>query len=1163
MRLLNTHSGDLVSFHDPSEVKYAILSHVWLEKESTFQDLERFHEEVPDATLEHKELSAKVKNCCKVARRQCYLWVWIDTCCIDKSSSAELSEAIASMYRWYQQADVSFAFLHDLKETVPSLNAELVLERCKWFARGWTLQELIAPAEVVFYDSDWSVVGTKAGLARSVEYVTGVGVDILTHARPLRAVSVAQRMSWASRRKTTRAEDRSYSLLGIFGVNIPIMYGEGSDAFYRLQEAILRDIPDQTIFAWGRRVPFSSVLGSGIPEPPVDVDDHGANCLFAPSPTAFSNARTIEVVPLDELRCCLADMNPKVDVAVPEYGFTSYGLRSRLSIFPIPTDVFTANAKTELSTPFEYLQPGARPPIFVVLCRGTERIWIDFGTCPDCDHRAAPLGLCVWYSDEQGGSLRIPRGHNPHNCHGRPSRRCQVGHGEEFSCGPYKVHLSFLVHPSPIDEYDECAYYDFDIRLAPAKSQPQLRPADPSSSPPFHPSGSDPYSPRPVTHVQTNFPLWEGIPLWVPAGRVPNPSPSPWSEPDSISVTMLAYSGDGRYLASLCHSRPQRDQESIIVWDILHAGVIRTWTSPVASRDGLRGRFAFSPDDTGRVAWQPTPLDGLEIWSVPLDTRLSLLATSDVHVGDFAWSTDARLLAARCEEANGGPASLRVWDAANSTCIAILREAHDTIPASTVACWNDHACLAWGYRGASFCWDYHTGLVRRLGELLHASEDGALSDEGPDILDHDARRSLVILRERNSDDGLVCHLRPGRLQVLPQGRLRCSGGPIQLAALCPRREWVALATEAAPNSLQVVSYSTGQLVSCCGQDGETYESRIQDIRFSHDGELIAGLRVDGKVRVWRSTDGSLFSKIPRDQGEISRFRFSPGGEHTLATEMMDGTIRIWTLEQLASEHAREDPPSPVEVEAPREGMLDEETMLDDKDPQLEPAIVDGLAGVYSSGIYATWRHVASCQGGGTFAIVPFALLALSSRTALATSTASLAHRTHPAQCTLPTLARAFSAMADSTSSTASTTPSPTTPEFLQERLSALLASPHIHFNTPPAFHGIRMGHGPVDLFSTRFANWFSHDAKGVVGGKEVDREGLKEALLALQRKWDGQSASFVPHEGAEKPTTRLLWAQKGSGDPAEIKAAAEIKEEGGAPRISHLTLDGDPSLFSS
>ncbi|KAI0363308.1 hypothetical protein BV20DRAFT_958566 [Pilatotrama ljubarskyi] len=142
-------------------------------------------------------------------------------------------------------------------------------------------------------------------------------------------------------------------------------------------------------------------------------------------------------------------------------------------------------------------------------------------------------------------------------------------------------------------------------------------------------------------------------------------------------------------------------------------------------------------------------------------------------------------------------------------------------------------------------------------------------------------------------------------------------------------------------------------------------------------------------------------------------------------------------------------------------------------------------------------------------------------------------------------------------------PAPSTPEFVQDKLSTLLSSPHIHLNHPPKFGGIRMGPGPVDLFSTRFANFFTPDATGVVAGKEVDHEGLKKALLALQKKWDPQNANFVAQGSAPKPTTKLLWTRKDAEHQSEVTAAAEVKEEGGAHRISHLTLDGDESLFSA
>ncbi len=125
--------------------------------------------------------------------------------------------------------------------------------------------------------------------------------------------------------------------------------------------------------------------------------------------------------------------------------------------------------------------------------------------------------------------------------------------------------------------------------------------------------------------------------------------------------------------------------------------------------------------------------------------------------------------------------------------------------------------------------------------------------------------------------------------------------------------------------------------------------------------------------------------------------------------------------------------------------------------------------------------------------------------------------TATAQCPFPAFSRAYT-MSD---------PSPSSPEFLQDRLSTLLASPHIHFNKPPALLNIRMGPGPVDVFSTRFANWFTHDATGVVNGKQVDKEGLKEALLALQKKWHPDSANFVAQDSSSK--VRLLSAARTCG----------------------------------
>ncbi|KAI0728436.1 hypothetical protein C8Q72DRAFT_834712 [Fomitopsis betulina] len=138
------------------------------------------------------------------------------------------------------------------------------------------------------------------------------------------------------------------------------------------------------------------------------------------------------------------------------------------------------------------------------------------------------------------------------------------------------------------------------------------------------------------------------------------------------------------------------------------------------------------------------------------------------------------------------------------------------------------------------------------------------------------------------------------------------------------------------------------------------------------------------------------------------------------------------------------------------------------------------------------------------------------------------------------------------------------PEWLQDRLQSLLNSPYIHFNQPKLPH-IRMGHGPVDLFTTRFNNWFTSDATGVVAGSTVDKAGLKDALLALQRKWDNDSATFTPSTSAQEGSlaTRFEFTPTGAQQPADVTASASVSEEGGSQRISTLTLDGDASLFTN
>jgi hypothetical protein len=174
--------------------------------------------------------------------------VWIDTCCINKSSGAELSESINSMYLWYKRASICYAYLSDV-----SLQPRDYLgsfRQSKWFTRGWTLQEIIAPCSVEFYSKDWIAFGTRLSLQKHISEVTGIDVAILRGESYAR-YSVAQKMSWAAKRKTTKPEDIAYCLMGIFSVSMPLLYGEGeSEAFYCLQREIMNRTEDHTLFTW-------------------------------------------------------------------------------------------------------------------------------------------------------------------------------------------------------------------------------------------------------------------------------------------------------------------------------------------------------------------------------------------------------------------------------------------------------------------------------------------------------------------------------------------------------------------------------------------------------------------------------------------------------------------------------------------------------------------------------------------------------------------------------------------------------------------------------------------------------------------------------------------------------------------------------------------------
>lgn len=243
MRLLRVHDIQLIEPPPDAIPPYAILSHTWAKDEVSFVDMEGNSQ-----LCRAKAGWYKIEAACKQASQDDLEFLWVDTCCIDKRSSAELSEAINSMFEWYRCARICYAYLADV-DTLDSEHRRQ-FNSSRWFTRGWTLQELLAPPDVTFYNRTWQDLGTKTDLAEKISSITGIPPTILYATAEIFEQSVAQRMSWASRRETTRVEDIAYCLLGIFDVNMPLIYGEGEKAFMRLQEEIIKNHDDHSIFAW-------------------------------------------------------------------------------------------------------------------------------------------------------------------------------------------------------------------------------------------------------------------------------------------------------------------------------------------------------------------------------------------------------------------------------------------------------------------------------------------------------------------------------------------------------------------------------------------------------------------------------------------------------------------------------------------------------------------------------------------------------------------------------------------------------------------------------------------------------------------------------------------------------------------------------------------------
>jgi hypothetical protein len=279
----------LIQFVGDEIPEYAILSHTWGAdgEEVTFEDL-------LNGTGKDKTGYEKIRHCAKQADLDGLKYSWVDTCCIQKSSSSELSEAINSMFQWYNEAKICYAYLSDVVLATGDSPEELLatgmddfLKNSRWFTRGWTLQELLAPKLVIFFDSNWRKIGDKTIWCDVISSITGIEKAILLDSSNIDDELYSKRIHWAAKRKTSRPEDIIYCLMGLFRVHLPLIYGEGAgSAFTRLQHELFKLAPATSLLTWGK-----------LSEHPIDPEGSWSNIfpyplapqpMFAQSPQLFT-----------------------------------------------------------------------------------------------------------------------------------------------------------------------------------------------------------------------------------------------------------------------------------------------------------------------------------------------------------------------------------------------------------------------------------------------------------------------------------------------------------------------------------------------------------------------------------------------------------------------------------------------------------------------------------------------------------------------------------------------------------------------------------------------------------------------------------------------------------------------------------------------------------
>ncbi len=244
LRLLQRKpDGDIVFRESTSDnvPAYAILSHTWGKEEVIFEEIK------VGADMSKTVSKAgwrKIQFCAKQAAADGLEYFWVDTCCIDKKNAVELSAAINSMFRWYQNAARCYVYLSDVSKPDTQADDQTVWEeafrKSKWFTRGWTLQELIAPRLVDFFGPEGEQLGSKLSLESQIHEITGIANKAL-RGDALSNFSIEERRSWVEGRKTTIEEDEAYCLIGIFDVSMVPNYGERREqAFRRLEDEIHR-----------------------------------------------------------------------------------------------------------------------------------------------------------------------------------------------------------------------------------------------------------------------------------------------------------------------------------------------------------------------------------------------------------------------------------------------------------------------------------------------------------------------------------------------------------------------------------------------------------------------------------------------------------------------------------------------------------------------------------------------------------------------------------------------------------------------------------------------------------------------------------------------------------------------------------------------------------